>query len=163
MGKEKKKELSETQPAVTVKMSKLTEGVGILFSGILTMLEALDPETAGELVERFVHRETVTAPDAAVEEEKTDENANPGAADDASADTAPDNDAASDEVNSHAAEEPGSSVTADDITKIIVQKIKQNRGNNEKIGAILKTYGVAKVSELPPSKYEAFLTDVAAI
>ena len=56
-----------------------------------------------------------------------------------------------------------SSVSVDDITKIIVQKIKQNRKNNEKIGAILKTYGASKVGELPEDKYEAFLTDLSAI
>ena len=33
----------------------------------------------------------------------------------------------------------------------------------EKIGALLKTYGVAKVSELAPSRYEAFLTDISQI
>ena len=38
-----------------------------------------------------------------------------------------------------------------------------NRSNNEKIGSILKTYGVAKVGDLPASKYEAFLTDLSAI
>lgn len=58
---------------------------------------------------------------------------------------------------------PASTVSIDDITKIIVQKIKQNRSNNEKIGAILKAYGVAKVGELPVTKYEAFLTDLAAV
>ena len=31
----------ETQP-VTVKLSKLTEGIGILFAGVLAMLESLD-------------------------------------------------------------------------------------------------------------------------
>ena len=61
------------------------------------------------------------------------------------------------------ASEPTSAVSIDDITKIIVQKIKQNRKNNEKIGSILKTYGVAKVGDLPASKYEAFLTDLSAI
>lgn len=55
------------------------------------------------------------------------------------------------------------SVTQDDITRIIVRKIKQDRSNNEKIGAILKTYGVAKVSDLPADKYEAFLTDLSQI
>ena len=55
------------------------------------------------------------------------------------------------------------SITLDDVTKIIVQKIKQNRSNNDKIGQILKTYGVAKVGELDQSKYEAFLTDLAAL
>ncbi len=56
-----------------------------------------------------------------------------------------------------------STVTQDDITKIIVRKIKQDRSNNEKIGAILKTYGVAKVSDLPALKFEAFLTDISQI
>ena len=56
-----------------------------------------------------------------------------------------------------------STVTQDDITKIIVRKIKQDRSNNEKIGAILKTYGVSKVSDLPAAKYEAFLTDISQI
>lgn len=54
-------------------------------------------------------------------------------------------------------------VTQDDITRIIVRKIKQDRSNNEKIGAILKTYGVSKVSDLPAVKYEAFLTDLSQI
>lgn len=54
-------------------------------------------------------------------------------------------------------------ITQDDITRIIVQKIKKNRSHNEKIGAILKTYGVAKVSDLPEAMYEAFLTDLSQI
>ena len=58
---------------------------------------------------------------------------------------------------------PVSSVSLDDITKIIVQKIKKDRSNNEKIGQILKTYGVLKVSELPEEKYEAFLTDLSQL
>ena len=56
-----------------------------------------------------------------------------------------------------------STVTQDDITRIIVRKIKQDRSNNEKIGAILKTHGVSKVSDLPAAKYEAFLTDLSQI
>ena len=56
-----------------------------------------------------------------------------------------------------------STVSLNDVTKIIVQKIKQNRSNNEKIGQILKTYGAAKVGELDPKKYEAFLTDLSAL
>lgn len=60
-------------------------------------------------------------------------------------------------------EEAATTVTADDITKVIVRKIKQDRSNNEKVGAILKTYGVAKVSELPRGKYEAFLTDISQL
>lgn len=54
-------------------------------------------------------------------------------------------------------------VTADDITKVIVAKIKQKRSNNAKIGQLLKTYGVEKVSSLPVEKYEAFLTDISQL
>lgn len=54
-------------------------------------------------------------------------------------------------------------VTVDDITKVIVAKIKQKRINNEKIGQLLKTYGVDKVSSLPAEKYEAFLTDISQL
>lgn len=61
------------------------------------------------------------------------------------------------------AEKANSTISLDDVTKAIVQKIKQDRGNNEKIGQILKTYGVAKVGEIDPKKYEAFITDVAAL
>ena len=60
-------------------------------------------------------------------------------------------------------EAPASSVSQDDITKAIVQKIKQDRSNNEKIGQLLKNYGVARVSEIPAEKREAFLTEVASI
>ncbi len=56
-----------------------------------------------------------------------------------------------------------SSVSRDDLTRIIVQKIKQNRSNNEKIGQLLKAYGAVRVGELPSDKYEAFITDLAAI
>ena len=86
-----------------------------------------------------------------------DTKAEPSATETVDAADAPDAEAQPD------ASEPTSTVSIDDITKIIVQKIKQNRKNNEKIGSILKTYGVAKVGDLPASKYEAFLTDLSAI
>ena len=54
-------------------------------------------------------------------------------------------------------------ITKDDITAVIVAKIKKKRDNNEKIGQILKTYGVAQLSDLPAEKYEAFLADVSQI
>lgn len=60
-------------------------------------------------------------------------------------------------------EKPMPSVTIDDITKVIVAKIKKKRDNNARIGSLLKTYGVDKVSGLPPEKYEAFLTDISEL
>lgn len=54
-------------------------------------------------------------------------------------------------------------ITKDDITAVIVAKIKKKRDNNEKIGQLLKTYGVAQLSDLPAEKYEAFLAGVSQI
>ena len=60
-------------------------------------------------------------------------------------------------------EKPVVTITKDDITSVIVAKIKKKRDNNEKIGQLLKTYGVGQLSDLPPEKYEAFLADVSQI
>lgn len=106
-------------------------------------------------VEEPVSEEHNTAP--AAEEQNPANEAEPSAAKTVDAADAPATEAQPD------ASEPTSAVSLDDITKIIVQKIKQNRSNNAKIGSILKTYGVAKVGDLPASKYEAFLTDLSAI
>ena len=58
---------------------------------------------------------------------------------------------------------PVPTVTIEDITKVIVAKIKKKRDNNARIGALLKSYGVEKVSGLPPEQYEAFLTDISEL
>ena len=57
----------------------------------------------------------------------------------------------------------GPILTKDDITSVIVAKIKQKRSNNEKIGQLLKAYGVGALSDLPAEKYEAFLTDISQL
>ena len=54
-------------------------------------------------------------------------------------------------------------ITLDDITKVIVTKIKQNRAVNDKIGALVKSYGYKQIRELPEDKYEAFLNDLAQL
>jgi len=59
--------------------------------------------------------------------------------------------------------QPAVTITKDDITAVIVAKIKKKRDNNEKIGQLLKAYGVAQLSDLPAEKYEAFLADVSQI
>ena len=159
---------AEEKADVTVSYSKLVEGIGTVFAGVLTMLEAVDPKTANKLVEHFVVPDSSEETSAGTIAEKE---ANTNATEDAgngvlgaapvpSDISAPVGGDAPAEVTE---ETPVSTISQDDITKIIVQKIKQNRSNNEKIGAILKTYGVTKVSDLPASKYEAFVTDLSAI
>ena len=58
---------------------------------------------------------------------------------------------------------PAVTITRDDITAVIVGKIKKKRSNNEKIGQLLKAYGCKELSALPPEKYEAFLTDISQL
>lgn len=60
-------------------------------------------------------------------------------------------------------EQPAVTISKDEITAVIVAKIKQKRSNNEKIGQLLKTYGVDQLSELPTAKYEAFLADISQL
>lgn len=54
-------------------------------------------------------------------------------------------------------------MTQDDISRVIVAKIKQKRDNNAKIGKLLKAYGVSLLSELLQEKYEAFLNDISQL
>lgn len=54
-------------------------------------------------------------------------------------------------------------LTVDDLIKVVTQKIKQDRANKEKVLGFLKTYGAAKISDVPVDKYEAFLTDLSQI
>ena len=150
---------------VTVSWSKLTDGVGLVFAGVISMLEALDAGTARDIMNCISQGEKKEG------EANDAEDTGAGAVDgDTGADVAPVADtAAAVEEQPAQKEEPkekastAPSVTQDDITKIIVQKLKKDRSNNEKIGAILKTYGAAKVSELPAEKYEAFLTDLSQL
>ena len=60
-------------------------------------------------------------------------------------------------------EKPAVTITRDEITQVIVAKIKKKRDNNEKIGQLLKAYGVEQLSDLPTEKYEAFLVDVSQL
>ena len=60
-------------------------------------------------------------------------------------------------------EAPAVTITKDDITAVIVGKIKKKRSNNEKIGQLLKAYGYKELSALPPEKYEAFLSDISQL
>ena len=60
-------------------------------------------------------------------------------------------------------EPPVTKLTLDDITRVIVTKIKQNRAVNDKIAELLKAYGYKQIRELPPEKYEAFLNDLAQL
>ena len=158
-------ESTETTPTVTVSMKKLVAGVGTMYAGVLQMLEALEPQAAKQLMDRVAQdaeTDQASANDTVSAKEET-EPVNEAEATAKKAD-AEEQAAPVEEVQDPApASDQTQTVTVDDITKIIVRKVKQDRTNNEKIGSILKTYGVARVSELPTAKYEAFLTDISQL
>ena len=159
-------ESTETTPTVTVSMKKLIAGVGTMFAGVLQMLEALEPQTAKQLVDRVVQDAEAEqgASNATVSAQEETEPVNETEATAEQADAEEQAVRIKGEVQDPApASDQTQTVTVDDITKIIVRKVKQDRTNNEKIGSILKTYGVARVSELPTAKYEAFLTDISQL
>ena len=54
--------------------------------------------------------------------------------------------------------------TLDDLMKVAATKIKKdNKKYSEKIGALVKTYGVTSLKELPEEKFEAFMTDLSQL
>lgn len=124
---ETKKKLPEPIP---VDSKKLIDGLGTIFGGVIQLLAAMEPGMAKELADMAIN---------SMPKEKAPENFDPDdfeeilAADDLPWET-------NEQPKKEEKAQPASTVTADDITKIIVQKIKQNRSNSEKIGSILKTY-----------------------
>lgn len=164
-------ESKEQTPPVTVSMKKLIAGVGTVFAGVLQMLEALEPQVAAQLVQTAIQGKGENNPEAAevkMSSELTNVSDETAAPEAVTEETAAEKSAEVKQEAEHTtapaqATEAVQTVTVDDLTKIIVRKVKQDRSNNGKIGAILKTYGVAKVSELPAAKYEAFLTDISQL
>jgi len=153
---------STTAEPIPVDAKKLIDALGTIFGGVIQLLTAVEPDIAKELADYAINGES---------QKNLPENLNIDdfeeiiSEEELPSDTAPEKQEtpAPQEQPPQKTKEQVSSITADDLTKIIVQKIKQNRSNSEKIGVILKTYGAAKVSELPPNKYEAFITDVSQL
>lgn len=163
----------EEKKTVTVSWKKLTDGIGLVFAGTLTMLEALDAKTARDILDGYgqggsgqgshEEKEDVEMTGTLDDGDGADVTAVADPADAVETPSTKHEKAEARKTEEEKQEPAAPSVTQDDITKIIVQKLKKDRSNNEKIGAILKTYGVAKVSELPAGKYEAFLTDLSQL
>lgn len=161
---------------VQVDAGKLAQGLKTTFEGVAMVFGSIGVDAGIHLTENPALNGA--AGKAETEEERdAAEETRPGSGDPVNNDTTPAGTASDPEVTegrkedstekkTGAQEEPEKevpSITQDDITKVIVQKIKKDRSNNEKIGQILKTYGVVKVGELPADKYEAFLTDLTEL
>ena len=152
---------------VPVDAKKLIDGLGTIFGGVIQLLAAMEPNMAKELADMALNG---VPKETAPEEINPDDFEEIIAADDLPWDTEPEQaeqqEATKAQPKKKAApkrKQEQSSLTADDLIRVVTQKIKQNRANKEKVLALLKSYGAAKVSDIPADKYEAFLTDVSQL
>ena len=149
---------------VPVDAKKLIDGLGTIFGGVIQLLAAMEPNMAKELADMAIN---------GVPKEKAPETFNPDdfeeiiSADDLPWDTEPEKAAPPKEQPKKKAaakkQEQPAALTADDLIKVVTGKIRQDRSNKEKVLALLKSYGAAKVSDIPADKYEAFLTDLSQL
>ena len=155
--------------SVPVDAKKLIDGLGTIFGGVIQLLAAMEPGMAKELADMAIN---------GVPKEKAPENFNPDdfeeiiAADDLPWDTEPEQDTAPapepetapPKKKAAAKKKPEQTdLSADDLIRVVTQKIKKDRSNKEKVLALLKSYDATKVSDIPADKYEAFLTDVSQL
>ena len=157
MTETKKCKLPEPIP---VDAKKLIDGIGTIFGGVIQLLGAMEPDMAQQLADMAING--VPKP-AETEPENIDPNEFEEilSADDLPWDTEPEEKPKKKAPAKK--QEPASELTADDLIKVVTGKIKQNRANKDKILALLKSYGAAKVSDIPQEQYEAFLTDVSQL
>ena len=149
---------------IPVDSKKLIDGIGTIFGGVIQLLNSMEPGMAQQLADMAI---------SGVPKEQKPEDFNPDdfeeiiAADDLPWDTEPEQTEPPKEQPKKKAsakkQEPPAELTADDLIRVVTQKIKKDRSNKEKVLSLLKSYGAAKVSDVPPDKYEAFLTDLSQL
>jgi len=152
---------------VPVDAKKLIDGLGTIFGGVIQLLAAMEPNMAKELADMAING---VPKETAPEEINPDDFEEIIAADGLPWDTEPEQAVPKEEPKEQPKKKAApkrkqeqSSLTADDLIRVVTQKIKQNRANKEKVLALLKSYNAAKVSDIPADKYEAFLTDVSQL
>ena len=152
---------------VPVDAKKLIDGLGTIFGGVIQLLAAMEPNMAKELADMAING---VPKETAPEEINPDDFEEIIAADDLPLDTEPaqaeQQEAPKEQPKKKAApkkKQEQTTLTADDLIRVVTQKIKKDRSNKEKVLALLKSYGAAKVSDIPADKYEAFLTDVSQL
>ena len=162
MTETKKNKLPEPIP---VDAKKLIDGLGTIFGGVIQLLNSMEPGMAQQLADMAINGVPKPGAETAPETINPDEFEEILSADDLPWDTEPEEKPKEQPKKKAAAkkQEPASALTADDLIKVVTGKIKQNRANKDKVLALLKSYGAAKVSDIPQDKYEAFLTDVSQL
>lgn len=162
MTETKKNKLPEPIP---VDAKKLIDGLGTIFGGVIQLLNSMEPGMAQQLADMAINGVPKPAADTAPENLNIEDFEEIISADDLPWDTEPEEKSKEQPKKKAPAkkQKPASDLTADDLIKVVTGKIKQNRANKDKVLALLKSYGAAKVSDIPQDKYEAFLTDVSQL
>ena len=162
MTETKKNKLPEPIP---VDAKKLIDGLGTIFGGVIQLLNSMEPGMAQQLADMAINGVPKPAADTAPENLNIEDFEEIISADDLPWDTEPEEKPKEQPKKKAPAkkQEPASELTADDLIKVVTGKIKKNRANKDKVLALLKSYGAAKVSDIPQDKYEAFLTDVSQL
>ena len=150
---------------IPVDAKKLIDGLGTIFGGVIQLLNSMEPGMAQQLADMAINGVPKPAADTAPENLNIDDFEEIISADDLPWDTEPEEKPKEQPKKKAPAkkQEPASELTADDLIRVVTQKIKQNRSNKDKVLTLLKSYGAAKVSDIPADKYEAFLTDVSQL
>ncbi|HRR77760.1 MAG TPA: hypothetical protein P5191_13275 [Ruminococcus sp.] len=150
---------------IPVDAKKLIDGLGTIFGGVIQLLNSMEPGMAQQLADMAINGVPKPAADTAPENLNIDDFEEIISADDLPWDTEPEEKPKEQPKKKAPAkkQEPASELTADDLIRVVTQKIKQNRANKDKVLTLLKSYGAAKVSDIPADKYEAFLTDVSQL
>ena len=148
---------------IPVDAKKLIDGLGTIFGGVIQLLNSMEPGMAQQLADMAINGVPKPAAETAPENLNIDDFEEIISADDLPWDTEPEEKPKEQPKKKAPAkkQEPASELTADDLIKVVTGKIKQNRANKDKVLALLKSYGAAKVSDIPQDKYEALLTDVS--
>lgn len=161
MTETKKTNLPEPIP---VDSKKLIDGLGTIFGGVIQLLNSMEPGMAQQLADMAING---VPKETAPEEINPDDFEEIIAADDLPWDTEPEQaELPKEQPKKKTAakkQEQPAELTADDLIRVVTQKIKKDRGNKEKVLSLLKSYGAAKVSDVPADKYEAFLTDLSQL
>ena len=150
---------------IPVDAKKLIDGLGTIFGGVIQLLNSMEPGMAQQLADMAINGVPKPAADTAPENLNIDDFEEIISADDLPWDTEPEEKPKEQPKKKAPAkkQEPASELTADDLIRVVTQKIKQNRANKDKVLTLLKSYGAAKVSDIPQDKYEAFLTDLSQL
>ena len=146
---------------IPVDAKKLIDGLGTIFGGVIQLLNSMEPGMAQQLADMAINGVPKPAAETAPENLNIDDFEEIISADDLPWDTEPEKKPKKKAPAKK--QEPASELTADDLIRVVTQKIKQNRANKDKVLTLLKSYGAAKVSDIPQDKYEAFITDLSQL